>query len=318
MAELHASMTYAGGISLGSQSRCLRFREASRIRWLVWGKDERMTLAAMWIDSSDGGSRLCFASDSRTTPGPIDGVTKVVLFGRSDVAGVWAGDYRYAALLVSHLDAFFTASEAMRQRDVDLGRALAQAAVSVQRHLRAALGVNLPRHDVTPEAQEPGETTLVVGGYSIRLGKFVALRIAYRPNPGRWSTSTMDVDPARVTFLGDGLSLAKRWARLARQHVDPNATIWRMEPLLAVDRAIAADALRSVGGMPQLAKAFVQGRALPYGFLNPESGEVWSRSTRVSTKGARELAAARRLIDLGLWRLHDGRYQGVVSLPYVR
>jgi hypothetical protein len=79
-----------------------------------------MTLAAMWIEAKERGNRpLCAASDSRTTPGPIEGVSKVVLFGRDDLVGVWAGDYRYAYLVVSHLDAIFTAFEAMRRRNVD-------------------------------------------------------------------------------------------------------------------------------------------------------------------------------------------------------
>jgi hypothetical protein len=89
-----------------------------------------VTLAAVWVEAR-GADRdaLCFASDSRTTPGPIEGVTKVILFGRSDLAAVWAGDYRYATLLVNHLDAVFTASDAMRRRDVDLTRAFARGRV---------------------------------------------------------------------------------------------------------------------------------------------------------------------------------------------
>src|SRR3954470_11045561 len=105
-----------------------------------------MTLAAVWIESKAMGNRpLCFASDSRTTPGPIEGVTKVVLFGREDLAGVWAGDFRYASILVNHLDAVCTASDAMRRRDVDVARALRRAMRTVQDHLDRSMKPPVPR-----------------------------------------------------------------------------------------------------------------------------------------------------------------------------
>src|SRR3954451_22369046 len=104
-----------------------------------------MTLAAVWIEGKAVGNRpLCFASDSRTTPGPIEGVTKVVLFGREDLAGVWAGDFRYASLVVSHLDAVFTASEVMRRRDVEVVDALRKAMTSVKRHLTHSTNPVIP------------------------------------------------------------------------------------------------------------------------------------------------------------------------------
>jgi hypothetical protein len=99
-----------------------------------------VTLAAAWVEARgrDRGA-LCFASDSRTKPGPIEGVTKVILFDRSDIAAVWAGDYRFATLLVNHLDAVFTASDAMRRRDVDLARGLVRAVESIKHHLARTL-----------------------------------------------------------------------------------------------------------------------------------------------------------------------------------
>lgn len=76
-----------------------------------------MTLAAMWIESHKGWQKaLCFPSDSRTSPGPIDGVTKVLLFSRPDVAAVWAGDFRYASILAGHLDVVLSATPKRRER----------------------------------------------------------------------------------------------------------------------------------------------------------------------------------------------------------
>lgn len=138
-----------------------------------------MTLGAVWIDHQGGEARqLCFASDSRTTRGPIDGVTKVVLFGRSDVAGVWAGDYRYASLVIAHLDAFLTSIEAMRNRDVDVCRAVPAAVTTVQGHLNASVTPRIPFHQRNVCAQIPEQTWIIAGGYSIRQSAFWLFRMA--------------------------------------------------------------------------------------------------------------------------------------------
>lgn len=269
-----------------------------------------MTLAALWLDCSGDGQRLCIASDSRTTPGPIDGVTKVLLFGREDVAGVWAGDYRYAALLASHLDAVFTGSDAMRSRDVDLSRALAQARVSVRSHLDEAVKKTGGWSSyLNEEARQPERTDLVVAGYSLLLGEFCFLRIQYVPNSKRWKLTTGSFDSTTLIFLGDERPRAKSWARQARAYVGAVET-WRMEPLQAIHRAIVDSRFHSIGGVPQMVKVFMHGRALPYGFQDPATGKIWSRATIVSKRGGRELAASRRLIDLASWRLGAGRYAG--------
>jgi hypothetical protein len=103
-----------------------------------------MTLAAVWLEQTATAPALCFASDSRTMPGPIEGVAKVTLFGRSDIAAVWAGDFRYAGLVVAHLDAFFNSTDAMRARDVDVVHALEAAGRAAKRHLDTAINALIP------------------------------------------------------------------------------------------------------------------------------------------------------------------------------
>lgn len=269
-----------------------------------------MTLAAMWIESrGDDGRQLCVASDSRTKPGPIEGVTKVVLFGRPDVAGVWAGDYRYASLLVAHLDAFFTSSEAMRRRDIDLARALAQAREAVRRHLVDAVSGDLPTYEINPEAQAPEATTLLLGGYSIRRAEFRYLRIQYSPHDGMWLTHLARLDPSDVIFLGDERKSAKSSAKSARLWVVPATTAsWRMEPLAAIHRAIEEPTKGTIGGVPQLAKVYMHGVAAAYGFVDWKRCIVTSRATRVWPRGVREMALSRRLVDLSAWRLEGGTY----------
>jgi hypothetical protein len=271
-----------------------------------------MTLAAVWIESKAVGNRpLCFASDSRTTPGPIEGVTKVAMFGREDLAGVWAGDYRYAALLVSHLDAVFTASDIMRRRDVDVALALRRAMWSVQRHLTESTSADVPSFQRNAEAQMPEQTTLLLGGYSVTEGSYMVLRIEWTPSDRRWRLRVDPVDGADALFIGDGVRRARRVARQARARRDPVATDWQMEPLAAIHNACEDGNRRTVGGRLQLVKAYMHGSTRPYGFVDPaRSDDVFVRGTRVDPRAAQEVASNGRLIDLSRYVLSAGAYAG--------
>ena len=270
-----------------------------------------MTLAAVWVEARDQGSQpLCFASDSRTTPGPIDGVTKVILFGREDIVGVWAGDFRYAAILMSHLDAVFTASDAMRRRDIDVARAFRQAVPAIKRHLNASMKPVVPPFQLNPDAQAPERTTILVGGYSIVEGAHMLLRIDCIPHDGIWKVGVTQIESSRVVFIGDERKSAKDVAKRARAQRRPVTTSdWRMEPLAAIHLACRNPKAPTIGGDLQLAKTYMHGSSRAYGFVDPLNDEATVvRGTRVDARGARELAAAGLVIDLSSWLLGYGSY----------
>lgn len=269
-----------------------------------------MTLAIVWIEErAGGGSALCFASDSRTTPGPIEGVNKVLLFGRSDVAGVWAGDYRYAAIVASHLDAVFTATRAMRDRDVDVARALRQASSSIASHLHIGVQPAIPAFQLNASAQEPERTTVIVGGYSIEESTYVALSLTWEAAAARWNPSVRALVPARLLVIGDGVKKAKQDAKAARRHRHPlSGASWHMEPLGALHLACWDRNRPTIGGDLQLAKVFKHGSARAYGIRDPLRGgqSVSVRGTRLTAPAAREFHAGGLLVDLGIWSLPDG------------
>lgn len=268
-----------------------------------------MTLAAVWVEGKEVGNQpLCFASDSRTKPGPIDGVTKVLLFGREDIAGVWAGDYRYAALLASHLDAVFTASETMRRRDVDVALALRRAVSTVETHLTTSITPNVPTFQQNTDAQTPERTVILVGGYSIREDSHIIFRLEWSLRDRKWRARVDRMDPQKIIFIGDERTGASQVARRARTHRDPDADDWQMEPLVAIHNACEDKNKDTIGGRPQLVKAYMHGSTRPYGFIDPHDGSVSVRSTLVDRRAANELALSGRLIDLGTYRLNSGSY----------
>jgi hypothetical protein len=276
-----------------------------------------MTLAAAWIESKDNGNRpLCFASDSRTTPGPIEGVTKVVLFGREDLAGVWAGDYRYASMLVSHLDAVFTASDVMRRRDVDVLHALRRAMASVQRHLTESTSPAIASFQQNAEAQMPERTAVLVGGYSLTQSSHMLLRIEWTPSDRRWRGRVDPVDSSEVVFIGDEVKRARRVARQIRSRRALSSTDWKMEPLATIHNACEDANRRTVGGRLQLAKAYMHGATGAYGFVDPlRSNDVFVRGARVDARAAQEVASNGRLIDLSRYVLSAGAYASRASIP---
>lgn len=268
-----------------------------------------MTLAAVWVDfRSPQSQQLCFASDSRTMPGPIEGVTKVILFGRPDIAAVWAGDYRFASLIVAHLDAFFTSSAAMTNRDIDIAQAFNAAVAPTYAHLARCVAPAIPAFLVNSGAQTPEPTSVIVGGYSIKSSEFWTFRVMWSQDKRNWKITTEPMNIEIATFIGDDRQRARGRAKQARRHRHPVSTGWRMEPLQSIHRAIEEQGATSIGGQLQLAKVYVHGAAEAYGFVDKKTGEVWCRGATTSARGARELAAAGKLIDPSLWLLQKSQY----------
>jgi hypothetical protein len=226
----------------------------------------------------------------------------VLLFWRSDLAAVWAGDFRYAALLASHLDAVLTATEPMRDRDIDVARALRHAANSARHHLQVAVNPALPAFQINALAQVPDETSIVVGGFSIELGTHILLRIDWRPQAGGWKTSVLEADLTRVVFIGDQRKRAKQIARQARGHRDSGSG-WRMEPLCAIHSACGHPGMPTIGGDVQLAKVYSHGSSRAYGIFDPVSGSESVRGTRLSGRAAQELEMRGLVVDLSAWWL---------------
>lgn len=268
-----------------------------------------LTLAAVWIE--DRGSQpgpLCFASDSRTLPGPIEGVAKVHLFQRPDLAAVWAGDYRYAALLLWHLDAFVGSSGVMRERDVDVRKALIQAAASAHRHLEQAAAPAVPAFQRNQAAQAPGRTTIVVGGYSFRQTCHFTLRIDWEPDERAWRARVSPLDPNYITFIGDERKRAKQVSRAARLQRGAHSG-WQMEPLGAIHWACSNGHLPTIGGDVQLAKVYPHGLARAYGVRNPLDSSVSVRGTRIGLRAARELHGRGLVVDLSAWSLKGAYFR---------
>jgi hypothetical protein len=261
-----------------------------------------MTLAAVWIDDRDDSSTLCFASDSRITPGPIDGIAKVTFFGRSDLVGVWAGDFAYASLVLNKLSGFLTASENIRSRQVDLGRVFASAIPVLRNHL-ASVTKAIENDDLKAPLES---TQVIVGGYSILQGTFMHTSISFHLGKGRWEFSHGTFERDKLVFIGDRpeRKLARTRSRSHRSRRNPNlgATGWRMEPLKVIADICVAATSPTVGGNVQFAKAYKHGEtlALPTTAISEQS-RLTLGGTLVEERAERKFRAAGLAVDLEIW-----------------
>lgn len=273
-----------------------------------------MTLAAMWLEARDPSNpdvgRLCFASDSRTTPGPIEGVTKVLLFTRPDIAGVWAGDFRYAALLANHLDVALSATARMRDRAIDVARLFRSTREKVIEHLTATMQSDSESFLVNPAAQAPGRMVMLVGGYSITHSRFIAMRISWDPSAERWEASVKWVVPSQISWIGDKPYCSRaRWlAKKIRSNRSDQANDWHMEPLAVIDYYRRDPSASSIGGDPQLAKVFMHGAALSYALLDPMTDEIAVRGSRLQGEVVDEFRSQNLLVEMSRWSLQDAAY----------
>ena len=158
---------------------------------------------------------------------------------------------------------------------------------------------------VAKDAQTPDETSIVVGGFSIQLGKYVLLRIDWEPQAARWETSVVEADPDRVVYIGDERQWAKQTAKRVRRHRETTSG-WRMEPLCAIHSACGHPAMHTIGGDIQFAKAYSHGAARAYGIYDPLTSVVSVRGTRLSGRALFQLETRGLLVDVSSWSLDDG------------
>jgi hypothetical protein len=268
----------------------------------------------MWVECRDperpNFGRLCFASDSRTTPGPIEGVAKVLLFSRPDIAAVWAGDFRYAALLSNHLDVALSATAQMRDRAVDVARLLRLARPQVVDHLEATMVSGTKSFLVNPGAQSPERMTMLVGGYSIEYSQWVMMRVSWMPSAKRWQASVNWVNPSQISWIGDRryCERARALSKRIRRQRSETASDWHMEPLAVIDNYRRDVNASSIGGDPQLAKVFIHGAALSYAIREPLCDDVTIRGSRFTGLIMEQYRNQNLFVDMARWSLREAAY----------
>jgi hypothetical protein len=270
-----------------------------------------MTVAAVWIEDKLDASALCLASDSRLSPGPVDGISKVALFARPDIAGVWAGDFAWASLILNKLDGLFGSSENMVTRQIDVRIAFLRATGVLRTQIPASVSES-PTLFHNEHLQHPvSETSVVAGGFSILYQRFFVLKIQTMSESAKWKITMRPLQHSDLIVIGDiperqATRKAAKRMRSNRQYRGVGRPGWHMEPLKALSDQCAEGGSRSVGGDLQFAKVYRHGATLTFATTVPDFPELVSvRGTRLDRKASKEQIQKKLVIDQSGWDHED-------------
>jgi hypothetical protein len=255
-----------------------------------------MTLVATWVRNIGEIRELMVAADSRLSgfAGRWDCCPKIVTLPRTDAFLAFAGstDLAYPALL--QMIAAVAANPASAERRYDI----TQFADVVQDVLNQMLDLRVVDPVALDDAQlDKKATTFSLGGWSWRHGKFYiweyrfskvpkAKERPYRFQRHKVRAASSQNPSTQVSFIGDVAAEARRqFVTLRRSRMLTMNDPVDVEPLEVLRDIIRSDDYSTVGGAPQIAKA--------YRHMNVETfGVAWRldpSSLPIATYGGRPL-----------------------------
>jgi hypothetical protein len=240
-----------------------------------------MTIACAWLRRIGDKEELLFASDSRLRwAGAWDSCPKVFLLPRSDALMAFAGDTLWAYPIIIQTINNIAAFEPSRERRYDL--------LDARGHALRVINAMIARGDAIYGPDPPQETAdFLFGGFSAREGRFRLWRFFYVPESRCFQAEAVRQRRfGMCRFIGDVDGPA---ARDLQGRIGNGDTVrLDMEPLEVIRDLLRSGEHPTIGGPPQLAKA--------YRHMNSEAFAVRWRSTAQAGESTLSLLG-RQLLD---------------------
>lgn len=208
-----------------------------------------MTVACAWLRRIGDREELIFASDSRLRwAGAWDSCPKIFLLPRSDALMAFAGDTLWAYPIIAQTINSIAAFEPSRERRYDL--------LDARGHALRVINDMVTRGDAIDGPDAPQETAdFLFGGFSAREGRFRLWRFHYNAEERGFQHES--IRPRRLGmfgFIGDVGDVARDELedRIGRRH----PASLDMQPLEVIRDLLRAGGHPTIGGAPQLAKAY--------------------------------------------------------------
>ncbi|RYZ66738.1 MAG: hypothetical protein EOP09_12200 [Proteobacteria bacterium] len=227
-----------------------------------------MTLSMAWVRRVGVAHELVFASDSRLTGGRRwDACPKILTLPRSDALIAFAGDTLDAYPLMIQFRNWVELDSRARDRERDITeikKRMRRMFADMHTHIS-----DLPRGvDKAP----PFDCELLFGGWSWLRSEFCIWRFAWNADDTSYNFSGMRSQLLKgqrwpIMFAGTPDAVEDARTRLAdRLEIKngPRAHILNMEPFEILRDVIRAETYSDVGGPPQLAKVYRNGRSQPF------------------------------------------------------
>ena len=226
-----------------------------------------MTLCIAWVRKKGNTEEICVIADSCFTGGQrFLAAPKIFPLDRGDCVIACAGDTMYSFPVIEHIRQAIPLKQGLKERAIDLSDLLHSIRDITNKVL----------FQETEKQQEGPNFSMIIAGYSWKLKKPIIQELRYKKSERRMVLHTpQTIKRTPFAVIGDEVKAVRRniFLRLDAEGIQNNGPV-DMQPLDTLLEYITDPAIRSIGGVPQMAKVYPCLNILPFGFLD-EQGQIF-------------------------------------------
>lgn len=222
-----------------------------------------MTLCIAWVRKKGISDEVCVIADSCFTGGQrFLAAPKIFPLDRGDCVIACAGDTMYSFPVIEHIRQAIPLNQGLKERAIDLSDLLHSIRDITNKVL----------FQETEKQVEGPNFSMIIAGYSWKLKKPIIQELRYKRSERRMVLHTpKTIKRTPFAVIGDEVSAVRRniFLKLEAEGIQNNEPV-DMQPLDTLLEYIRNTDIRSIGGVPQMAKVYPCLNILPFGFLNQE------------------------------------------------
>ena len=222
-----------------------------------------MTLCIAWVRKKGISNEICVVADSCFTGGQrFLAAPKIFPLNRGDCVIACAGDTMYSFPVIEHIRHAIPLNQGLKERAIDLTDLL---------HSIRDITNKVLFQETEKQAEGPN-FSMIIAGYSWKLKQPIIRELKYKKSERRMVLHTpKTIKRTPFAVIGDEVGAARRniYLRLEADGIKDNGPV-DMQPLDTLLDFINNDSIRSIGGVPQMAKVYPCLNILPFGFLNEQ------------------------------------------------
>lgn len=220
-----------------------------------------MTLCIAWVRKKVNSDEICVIADSCFTGGQrFMAAPKIFPLDRGDCVIACAGETTYSFPVIEHIRQAIPLNQGLKDRAIDLTELL---------HSIRDITNKVLFQETENQEQAP-DFAMIIAGYSWKFKKPIIRELRYKRSERRMVIHTpKTIKRTSFAVIGDEVSAARRniFLKLEADGVKDNDPV-DMQPLDTLMEFIDNPEIRSIGGIPQMAKVYPFMNVLPFGFRN--------------------------------------------------
>lgn len=222
-----------------------------------------MTLCIAWVRKKKDSEEICVIADSCFTGGQrFLAAPKIFPLDRNDCVIACAGDTMYSFPIVEHIRQAIPLNQGLMDRSIDLTELLHSIRDITNKVL----------FQETEKQMEGPNFSMIIAGYSWKQKTAIIRELRYKPSERLMVLHTpKTIKKTPFAVIGDEVSSARRriFQKLEEVGIQDGGNV-NMEPLYVLLEYIRNPEIRSIDGVPQMAKVYPFMNILPFGFLTED------------------------------------------------